>query len=136
MGRPRKSSLGRGASEFPNTGLKWCEPWCFLEEDGYPWSVRLKAAIPLWMRWLKKRMVVTPKVETQLLLISPRQIDPRLKEEKTRVGRRLHGRTKPGTLLKHQVPIKTDRFASAGPRLRSLVRTRGSFDARIADLGL
>jgi hypothetical protein len=51
-----------------------------------------------------------PKLESQLLKISARQIDRRLREHKRRAGRRLYGRTKPGTLLKHHVPIKTDRW--------------------------
>jgi hypothetical protein len=42
------------------------------------------------------------------LSISARQIDRRLKGRKTQLQRRLYGRTKPGTLLKHHIPIKTD----------------------------
>jgi hypothetical protein len=80
------------------------------EAAGYPWSVRLKALIPLWLPWVRKHYSLTPRLEEQLLKISPRQIDRRLREEKKRAGRRLYGRTKPGTLLKHHVPIKTDRW--------------------------
>jgi hypothetical protein len=80
------------------------------EAAGYPWSVRLKALIPLWLPWVRKHYSLTPTLEEQLLKISPRQIDRRLREEKKRAGRRLYGRTKPGTLLKHHVPIKTDRW--------------------------
>jgi hypothetical protein len=78
------------------------------EASGYPWSVRLKALLPLWLPWVKKHYSLTPKIEQQLLSISPRQIDRRLKGIKTRLQRRLYGRTKPGTLLKHHIPIKTD----------------------------
>lgn len=53
---------------------------------------------------------MSTEVESQLLKISARQIDRRLREQKKRVGRRLYGRTKPGSLLKHHVPIKTDRW--------------------------
>ena len=49
-----------------------------------------------------------PKIEQQLLSISARQIDRRLQARKTQLQRRLYGRTKPGTLLKHHIPIKTD----------------------------
>jgi hypothetical protein len=80
------------------------------EAAGYPWSVRLKALLPLWLPWVRKHFPLTPRLEEQLLQISPRQIDRRLREEKKRAGRRLYGRTKPGSLLKHQVPIKTDRW--------------------------
>jgi hypothetical protein len=78
------------------------------EASGYPWSVRLKALLPLWLPWVKKHYSLTPKIEQQLLSISARQIDRRLKARKTQLQRRLYGRTKPGTLLKHHIPIKTD----------------------------
>lgn len=80
------------------------------EAAGYPWSVRLKALLPLWLPWARKRFALTPELEAQVLAISPRQIDRRLAEHKRKAKRRLYGRTKPGTLLKHQVPIKTDRW--------------------------
>ena len=77
------------------------------EAAGYPWSVRLKAAVPLWLPWVKKRRTISKPLERQLLAISPRTIDRRLAPHKRRTGRRLFGRTKPGTLLKHQIPIQT-----------------------------
>src|ERR1700716_895944 len=78
------------------------------EAAGYPWSVRLKALLPLWMPWVRKRFRLRPEVEEQLLRISARQIDRRLRDRKTKLKRRIYGGTKPGTLLKHQIPIKTD----------------------------
>jgi hypothetical protein len=56
----------------------------------------------------RKRFGISAKTEAELLKISARQIDRRLAPDKKRVGRRLYGRTKPGTLLKHHIPIKTD----------------------------
>jgi integrase-like protein len=47
-------------------------------------------------------------VEEQLLGISARQIDRRLRAKKQAQRRRIYGRTKPGCLLKHQIPVKTD----------------------------
>ena len=78
------------------------------EAAGYPWSVRLKALLPLWMPWVRKRFRMGPEIERQLLTISARQMDRRLKEKKRVLKRRLYGRTKPGTLLKHHIPVKTD----------------------------
>jgi hypothetical protein len=75
---------------------------------GYPWSVRLKALLPLWMPWVRKRFALSAPVEDQLRRISARQIDRRLGARKRRLRRRLYGRTRPGTLLKHQIAIKTD----------------------------
>lgn len=82
---------------------------------GYPWSVRLKALLPQWLPWIRRHHALTAKLEEQLLRISPRQIDRRLQDEKKRVGRRLYGRTKPGSLLKHQVPIRLDRWDVSQP---------------------
>jgi transposase InsO family protein len=77
---------------------------------GYPWSVRLKALLPVWMPWVRRRFHLSPKIEQQLLHISPRQIDRRLRAQKLQLQRRIYGRTKPGTLLKHQITIKTEHW--------------------------
>ena len=77
---------------------------------GYPWSVRLKALLPLWMPWARKRFPLTPTLEHQLLSISPATIDRRLRAKKRVLKKNLYGRTKPGTLLKHHIPIKADRW--------------------------
>jgi hypothetical protein len=85
------------------------------EAAGYPWSVRLKALLPLWLPALRKRLAFSAETERQLLAISPRQIDRRLKPRKSQLRRRLYGRTKPGTLLKHHIPIKTDHWDVHSP---------------------
>jgi hypothetical protein len=104
--RPRKPSYG------PKVVSILTAVW---KAAGYPWSVRLKALLPIWLPWIRKHHVLTAKLEKQLLKISPRQIDRRLREEKKRAGRRLYGRTKPGSLLKHQVPLRTDRWDVSRP---------------------
>jgi hypothetical protein len=78
------------------------------EAAGYPCSARLKALLPLWLPWAIKRLAISQSVQTQLLSISPATIDRRLKAKKRQLRKRLYGRTKPGTLLKHHIPIKTD----------------------------
>lgn len=77
---------------------------------GYPWSVRLKALLPLWLPWARPRFRLTPALERQLLALSPRQMDRRLQPYKRQVKKRLYGRTQPGTLLKHPIPLRTDRW--------------------------
>ena len=77
---------------------------------GYPWSMRLKALLPLWLPWARKRLALSKDVEAQLRQISARQMDRVLAPDKRRIGRRMYGRTKPGTLLKHHIPIKTDHW--------------------------
>jgi len=83
---------------------------------GHPWSERLKALLPLWLPWLRRQgHQLSAELEREILAISPRQIDRRLKDKKRRLKRRLYGRTKPGTLLKHQVPIKTGPWEVSEP---------------------
>ena len=48
------------------------------EAAGYPWSVRLKALLPLWLPWARRRLRLSAPVCRQLRTISPRQIDRRL----------------------------------------------------------
>jgi hypothetical protein len=78
------------------------------EAAGYPCSVRLKALLPLWLPWAIKRLAISAQTQKQLLTISPATIDRRLQAKKRQLKKRLYGRTKPGSLLKHHIPIKTD----------------------------
>lgn len=83
---------------------------------GYPWSVRLKAMLPQWLPWARKHIHgVTPEIERELMRMSARQMDRRLSEKRRRLKRRIYGRTKPGTLLKHHIPIKTDQWDVTEP---------------------
>jgi hypothetical protein len=77
------------------------------EASHYLWSARLKAALPVWMPWIKKRLPLTPAQEKQLRHISPSTIDRHLAPVKQRLRRKTYGTTKPGTLLKHMIPIQT-----------------------------
>ncbi len=109
--RPRPPRR-RGVSYDQETLEVLTKVW---EAAGYPWSVRLKALLPGWMPWIRKRFRLRPEVAKQLLKISPRQIDRRLKAVKTQRRRRIYGRTKPGYLLKHHIPVKTDRWDVQSP---------------------
>ena len=80
------------------------------EAADYPWSVRLKALLPEWMPWIRRRFRITKQLERQLLAISPRTMDYRLAADQRKQRRRLYGHTKPGPLLKHQIPLRTDRW--------------------------
>jgi hypothetical protein len=111
--RRRRRERRRGLSYSPETLAVLTAVW---EAAGYPWSVRLKALLPEWMPWIRKRFGVRPEMAKQLLQISPRQMDRRLAAQKTQRRRRIYGRTKPGYLLKQHIPVKTDRWdvATAG----------------------
>jgi len=103
----RRAPRRRGMSYSQETLAVLTAVW---EAAGYPWSVRLKALLPWWMPWIRKRFRLRPEGEKQLLQISARQMDQRLKSVKTQRQRRIYGRTKPGYLLKHHIPVKTDRW--------------------------
>lgn len=78
------------------------------EAAGYPWSVRLKAILPLWLPWIRKLFSLSPSEEQQLLSISPAQMDRRLKAKKLWMRKKVYHSTKAGAILKHQIPIRTD----------------------------
>jgi hypothetical protein len=80
------------------------------EASGYLCSQRLKAALPQWLPWIKKHFEVNAKLQKDLLAISARQMDRRLLLHKRNAKRRLYGTTRPGSLLKHVIPIKTDHW--------------------------
>lgn len=83
---------------------------------GYPWSVRLVAILPKWLPWACQGVPgVTDAVKAEVLSISARQVDRRLAAKKRTLKHRIYGRTKPGTLLKHQIPIKTEHWDVAAP---------------------
>ena len=61
----------------------------------------------------------SPDTVRRLQAMSPRTMDRVLHDRRQALQRRLYGRTKPGTLLKHQIPLKTDRWdvtVPASPR--------------------
>jgi hypothetical protein len=80
------------------------------EASGYLCSQRLKAALPQWLPWAKKHFAISKELERQLLAISARQMDRRLFPNKRAAKRRLYGTTRPGSLLKHMIPIKTEHW--------------------------
>lgn len=80
------------------------------QSSGYLCSQRLKAALVHWLPWIKQHFELTQPLEAQLLAISARQMDRRLRATKHIVKRRLYGTTRPGSLLKQMIPIKTDHW--------------------------
>jgi hypothetical protein len=80
------------------------------EAAGYPWSRRLTALLPRWVPWARRRWDLSATVCAQLLRISARQVDRLLAAHKHRLKRHRYGGTKPGTLLKHHIAIKTTQW--------------------------
>lgn len=58
---------------------------------------------------------IPPEVAERLRMMSPRQMDRCLRPYKRERRKRQYGRTKPGTLLKQQIPLRTDRWDVHGP---------------------
>jgi hypothetical protein len=72
-------------------------------------SKRLKAALPLWLPFYEQQHgALAERVRRKLLRISPATIDRLLRKVRARYpGKGLCG-TRPGSRLKHQIPIRTD----------------------------
>jgi len=69
---------------------------------------RLKPAIPLWLEHYEKHHgKLSESCREKLLKISPASIDRALKPLKAQYQRKNNTGTKPGTLLKNQIPIRT-----------------------------
>lgn len=109
---PRRRRAGRPTRYGPAVVRALVAIWTAA---GYPWSQRLKALLPTWLPRARRRLGLTPATEAGLTQISARQIDRVLAPHKRRIRRRQYGRTKPGTLLKHHIPLRTDRWTVTVP---------------------
>lgn len=70
-------------------------------------SKRLKAAIPLWLPFYERRHgALSPQVKRNLGHMSPASIDRLLAPLRAREGRSRRSGTRPGTLLKTQIPVR------------------------------
>jgi len=77
-----------------------------------PCGKRLKAMLGLWLKYYDKP--VSEETRSKLFKISAAQIDRLLSPLKARYPKRLCG-TKPGTLIKREIPIKTDHWDVTQP---------------------
>lgn len=70
---------------------------------------RLTASIKWLIPKLEKHneLNIDEKTKEKLLMISPPNLDRILKPERKKVELKPRSKTKPGTLLKHQIPIRT-----------------------------
>lgn len=87
----------------------------FWKVSGFMCGARLKAALPLWMPYLKKYFPIDELTEEGLRKISPSTIDRRLRKKKERLKKKLYAATKPGLLLRYQIPIRTDNWDVTKP---------------------
>jgi hypothetical protein len=79
-------------------------------------SKKLKAAIPSWLPFYEDEYgKLQPEVKQMLLAISPATIDRLFKPTKIKHKRKGLSGTKPGTLLKNQIPIRTNNWDITKP---------------------
>jgi hypothetical protein len=81
-----------------------------------PCSKRLKAILPLWLPGYNQQFGMLPLDIVQALRhISPATIDRLLKPVRARYGKRGRSTTKPGTLMRKQIPIATNQWDESRP---------------------
>ena len=81
-----------------------------------PCSKRLKVMLPIWLPgYVKLFGELSPEVTSALLNISPPTIDRILKPIRIHYTKRGRSTTKPGTLLRKQIPIKTNQWDESRP---------------------
>lgn len=81
-----------------------------------PCSKRLKAIMPIWLpKYMEYFGNLTEGVIKMLLAISPSTIDRILKPVRIEYTKRGRSTTKPGTLLRKQIPINTNQWDESQP---------------------
>ncbi len=81
-----------------------------------PCSKRLKASIPIWLRgYIETYGPISQETAAALLRISPSTIDRILKPVRARYTKHGRATTKPGTLLKKHIPVKTNQWDESRP---------------------
>jgi len=79
-------------------------------------SKKLKVALPLWLPFYDTAYEpLDPKIKGQLLSMSPATIDRLLKPVRAKAGRKGLCGTRPGSLLKNQIPIRTHHWEITQP---------------------
>lgn len=83
---------------------------------GQPCSKLLKATIRLWLPYYAQEFTGLPLNAVKALLkVSPASIDRVLKPTRVKYTKRGRSTTKPGTLLRKSIPIKTDQWDELRP---------------------
>ena len=81
-----------------------------------PCSKRLKAVLPLWLPgYAKQYGALTEEVAKTILAISSSSIDRLLKPLRVKYKGRGKSTTKPGTLLRKHIPVKTNQWDETRP---------------------
>jgi len=77
---------------------------------------RLKACIPIWIGWYKKEISVLSKKDEELIrVISASTINRILKKFRGKYNKRGLSTTRPGSIIRQLIPIKTDQWDEKQP---------------------
>lgn len=77
-------------------------------------SKRLKYLIPLWLPFYKKQKI-SAQIKQKLLKISAATIDRIMASSRSKFSKQGLATTKPGSIIKKQIPIKTDQWDEQQP---------------------
>jgi len=84
--------------------------------DEQPCGKRLKAAVPLWLPdYEREEGPLEESLRVQILKISAASMDRLLAPSRAGLGSRGNCGTRPGTLLRSQIPIRTEHWDVSGP---------------------
>ena len=118
----RQAKRSKRARRKPGRASRYNKPeivsvlHCIWQTAHYPCSKRLKAILACWIQPYEHTFGTLPGWVTQALAaISPSTIDRVLVHERLRVQRKGLSTTKPGTLLKHHIPIHTTQWDETRP---------------------
>lgn len=116
-----KRRAGGGPAKRGGSPPKYGEPeravlkaiWLAAEQ---PCKVRLKAAVPLWLpHYEREHGALGQAARERLLEMSASTAERLLGSYKAGVGSRGRCGTRPGTLLRKQIPVRTEHWDVAGP---------------------
>lgn len=112
--KPKPKKKGR-PSEYNTESISTPIKRIWLASN-LPCSKRLKAVLSLWLPgYVQKYGDLSKAVTDALLRISPSTIDRILKPVRVKYKGRGRSTTKPGTLLRKQIPIKTNQWDESRP---------------------
>ena len=111
----RKKKSGRPRSYYDPVLIHFLK--VLLRSTNMICSKRLKSVIPLWLPFYESTfcLKINELCKKKLLSISASTIDRILSKERKRCGKLGLSTTKPGTLLKKHVPIKTNQWDESRP---------------------
>lgn len=112
---PKKRKVGRPKS-YTDPLLQRCLE-ILLKASNLLCSKRLKALIPIWLPHFTPsfKISLSPAVRHQLLTISPATIDRLLQPARCKWKKSGLSTTKPGSLIKKQIPIRTNQWDERRP---------------------